>query len=84
MAAMQAYRALMRLNTELIEKRRVEMRYQKTALAKIMGVTPMGYWYIMKKRSTSFDRIELLAKALELPESRMIVFNRRETKKSSK
>lgn len=67
----------MKLNTELIEKRRLEMRYQKTALAKIMGVTPMGYWYIMKKGSTRFDHIEILAKALELPEIKLIVFNKK-------
>jgi DNA-binding Xre family transcriptional regulator len=67
----------MKLNIPLIENRRKEERWSKLALSKAIGLSYMGLWHVYKTERTRFHIVEALAKVLELPESKLIVFNKK-------
>jgi transcriptional regulator with XRE-family HTH domain len=56
----------MELNIRKIERERKKLGLTKQKFAKHIGVVPSNYSYILRTKSTTLDRVERIAEALDV------------------
>jgi transcriptional regulator with XRE-family HTH domain len=63
----------MEINTRKLERERKKLGLTKEKFARHIGLVPSGYTYVLQKKSTTLDKIDIIADKLFLDPKDLLI-----------